>query len=193
MSLQFSKTFLAATGLLTTLCMTSLPSIANAAANSDTWIPANKSLTQVGETFTNNREDLIDDLEGDEIIFTNASDSNSLLFQCADNTLRAFITTKPQSWQDVLKKSSKRERNKSVLLSLDGAKATNIGKFTYKPTLKVLISHNTSQTVRLYNAVVNGQKITIDVGSKGNFDIIPPKPNFAFVDFGSQCGVGRHK
>jgi len=190
MSKQSSKNFLVATGLIVTMSFTSLPSIANAETTGETWVPANRNLTYVGEAFTKNRADLIG---ANEIIFTSGSETNGLLFVCADRKLRAAITTRPQSWQKVLKKSSRRGKNKAVLLSLDGAKATNIGYFTYKPALQMLSGHNGKQAVRLYNAVVSGKKINIDIGSKGNFDITPPQPNGAFADFGSRCGIGRHK
>ncbi len=190
MTKLLSNKMLLTFALLATLSIASLPNIAHADTTDGEWVPANRSLTHVGEKFTKVREDLIGT---NELIFTSGKDTHGLLFVCANRKLRAAITTRPQSWESVLKKSSRRGKSRTVKMSLGGGDAINLGDFTYKPVSQYLSGQNGVQAAKLYNAVVKGKTINIDIGSKGNFDITPPTPNSAFADFGERCGIGRHK
>ena len=190
MTKQSPQSHLTLAGLATALLCISSPSFADTHDMNNAWTGADRSLTHVGDDFTKNRADLV---KNNEILFTTDSSAPGLLFICAANKMRASVTTTPQDWQSVLKQSTRRSKTKSVHLTLDDGQKMNIGNFIYKPSLKTLNSRNAKQAVQLYNAVVNGQQITLKMGSRSPIVLNPPKPNSAFADFGSQCGIGRHK
>ncbi|PHR94454.1 MAG: hypothetical protein COA69_02340 [Robiginitomaculum sp.] len=182
------KTLITAS-IATTFLASSLASAAMT-EQGNSWTAADTSLANTGESFTANREDL--SVAG-ELVYTTNNTEPGMLFSCQNNKLRAAISLTPQNWEEAMQKSSRRSKTRDVKMTLDGGETVSLGKFVFKPTLQTLTARNRKQAVRLYNAAIKGQDITISMAAKNSVTISLPKPNQMFADFGGQCGIGKYK
>ncbi len=186
---QFSNKIFTLSVISTVLLLTT-PSLAATTDTSDSWISANYNLTHIGEDFVRNRAELV---KKSELLFTTNTNEAGLLFSCVNKRFRVIVSTKPQDWAETLTKTTRHYKARHVSIALNDGPSVAFGKFIYKSKLNILSGKTSAQAVKLYNATIQGQQITLKMSGKSAIKLTPPKPNQMFADFGSQCGIGKHK
>lgn len=126
-----------------------------------------------------------------ETIYTASDKVGDTAITCIMNKFRATVEVKPSDFEGIVtgSKSSRRANAREVDFYVNDEKVTD-GKWTYVPKLKVILSSKKSDSLRLYNSAIRGDKVALKVSGISKVELNLPKPNEDFVNFGGPCGIG---
>ncbi|MEM7639808.1 MAG: hypothetical protein AAGF33_19020 [Pseudomonadota bacterium] len=121
-----------------------------------------------------------------QAIYSTEIDAPALVLGCNDAgkisatfSLDGDIATKLDS-------RSVRTRSVQATLTVEG-KEPATSKWVYLPTRNMASPVENKYARRLYNAVVTGKSITLDLGRRGSFEYTPPSVNVDFKTFADGC------
>lgn len=119
-------------------------------------------------------------------IYSSEDGTPALVIGCNDAgkisatfSLDGNITQKLQS-------RSTRTRRVEGTLTIEG-KGSETAQWAYLPTRNMASPVENKFARRLYNAVVTGSKVTLDLGRRGTYEYAPPAINTDFQTFAAGC------
>ena len=126
-----------------------------------------------------------------ETIYVSSDKVGDTALTCIMNKFRATVEVKPTDFKGIVEGSvtSRRADAREVDFYVNDEKVAD-GKWTYVPKLKVILSSQKSNSLRLYNAAIRGDKVELKVSGISKVELSLPEPNENFVNFGGDCGIG---
>ncbi len=173
--------------IIATLLVLPVSSMAQDKQSTNQWKNRKSRMVYSGSGFSRKRRDTIDAVD---TIYTTSATTNGLMFSCIGNYFTVTASVEPQNFQANFNKSTKRRRNRYLDYKIDDGDKMALGVWTYLSSLSALSSQKRSQAAKLYNAVIRRQKVTLYIMGKKPIVLDLPKPNRAFAEFGSACGLG---
>ena len=130
-----------------------------------------------------------------ETLYTDQYDDvGNVAFTCINELLTVSVAYKPIDMKDFIKnhRTSRRWKTRRAEIEIDG-KLQKMNDWTYLPKYGIVISRKRSDGAKIYNAAIRGQTVTMDFDFKKPIELILPKPNIDFAEFGGPCGMGKYK
>lgn len=130
-----------------------------------------------------------------ETIYTDLNEQpGNVAFTCINELLTVSVAYKPLDLKDFIKnhRTSRRWKTRMAEVTIDG-ELQKMNSWTYLPKYGVAISRKRSDGAKLYNAAIRGQSVIFDFDFKKPVELILPKPNMDFAEFGGPCGMGKYK
>ncbi|NRA29794.1 MAG: hypothetical protein HRU11_05970 [Parvularculaceae bacterium] len=115
-----------------------------------------------------------------------SKEAPSVMFFCSNGSFSAVMSTQDGDFDVVLSDTSRRVRNVSGSLIINGDEAYS-GFFGYKPAVKSVSPKESKPSKKLFNAVVRGDSVVLDLGSKGKFELALPGADQVFSEFAKEC------
>lgn len=127
-----------------------------------------------------------------ETIYTDVPDSSgNIAMTCVNGSLSVAVAFKPVDMKAFVEENhtTRGWSFKLITMKIDG-KRQELHKWMYLHSLGVAIPRKKSDRAKIYNAVLRGQPVTLDMDFRDAVDINLPAPNQAFNEFGGACGMG---
>ncbi|WP_416876756.1 hypothetical protein [Litorimonas sp.] len=126
-----------------------------------------------------------------ETIYVVSDKVGDTALTCVMNKFRATVEVKPTDFEGIVtgSKTSRRAHAREVDFYVNEEKVAD-GKWTYVPKLKIILSSKKSDSLRLYNAAIRGDKVDLKVSGISKVELSLPEPNEHFINFGGACGIG---
>ncbi|MEM7329388.1 MAG: hypothetical protein AAF437_11650 [Pseudomonadota bacterium] len=119
-------------------------------------------------------------------IFSTEAGAPALVLGCNDAGKISATFSLDGNVEDKLSSRSVRTRSVQATLTVEG-KEPATSKWVFLPTRNMTSPVENKYARRLYNAVVTGKKITVDLGRRGSFEYAPPTINSDFKTFADGC------
>lgn len=129
-----------------------------------------------------------------ESIYVVSDDVGDIAFTCLLEKLRTTIEIKSTDFESIVlgNNTSQRAKVRNLRFFING-KAVRSKNWTYVSELKVALSSKRSDALRIYNAAIRGDEVQVKMSGADKVRLNLPKPNSAFAQFGSECGIGTNK
>lgn len=177
--------------LCLSICASGAVALAQAPETSSGWNLFRYTMTYSGFAV---KKDIVGKPLPGETIFTNSDAAGDVALTCLLDKLSSTIEVKPTDFATFVTTSpnTQRARYRNVRLRINGEKVSN-NKWTYVPKHKVILARSQSDTNKIYNAGVNGNKVSVQVGNGKIIELNIPEMDDAFAEFGGACNLGRNK
>lgn len=119
-------------------------------------------------------------------IYSTETDAPALILGCNDAGKISATFSIDGDVAGKLASRSIRSRRVNGTLTVEG-KEPATSKWAYLPTRNMASPIENKYARRLYNAVVTGKAITLDLGRRGTIEYLPPKVNADFEAFAAGC------
>jgi len=119
-------------------------------------------------------------------VYPSGTTPPSVMFVCSRGSFQALISTEEADFSAILADTSRRQRNVSGTLMIDGNEVYS-GNFSFKPSMKTVVPKATKPSKSLFNAVVRGSQVTLDLGGRGKTDLTLPPADAVFAAFAKDC------
>jgi len=117
-------------------------------------------------------------------------DKPHLYFYCVQGELEVNVSTEPVSFDALGEWMSHRRRIRRVRLFVNGEEA-DVTDWVHDTSNQVLKPGRHTPKAKLYNAVIRGDDIALQVSGKGRIELELAPVNDAFKAFGGPCGLGK--
>ena len=128
---------------------------------------------------------LLEETNG-KAIYSSEAGAPALVIGCNDAGKISATFSLDGNVTDKLQSRSTRTRQVEGTLTIEG-KGSETAQWAYLPTRNMAAPVENKFARRLYNAVVTGSKVTLDLGRRGTFEYAPPSVNADFQTFASGC------
>lgn len=119
-------------------------------------------------------------------IYSTESDAPALVIGCNDAGKISATFALDGNVETKLSSRSARTRRLNATLTVEG-KEPATAKWVFLPTRNMTSPVENKYARRLYNAVITGKPVTLDLGRRGTFEYAPPKLNEDFQSFAAGC------
>jgi len=129
-----------------------------------------------------------------ETIYINSEGAGDIALTCFMKKLRTTIEIKPTDFESIVvgNTTSQRGRIRDVSFFI-ADKRISSRNCTHVPKINVVLSNKRSDAIRLYNAAIRGDSVQAKISGAPKVELNLRKPNSAFADFGSECGIGKKR
>lgn len=131
---------------------------------------------------------------GEAIFSDNFAVPGNVAFVCINGVFTSNVAITPANFGDVIdnwhKTRRRRLRMPDVYINDKKIEAT---QWTFLPQLQLILPREKRISAKLYNAAIRGDKVSVGIHTKDKFDLVLPRPNSAFANFGAACGMGNQK
>lgn len=127
-----------------------------------------------------------------ETAYTDMPDSaGNVALTCVNGALSVAVAFKPVDMKAFVEENhtTRGWSFKLITMKIDG-KRQELNKWMYMHSLGVAIPRKKSDRAKIYNAVLRGQNVTLDMDFRDAVDLHLPAPNQGFNEFGGACGMG---
>lgn len=119
-------------------------------------------------------------------IYSTESGEPALVLGCNDaGKISATFSVDGDVAEKLQSRSARTRRVDATLTVGDGESET--AKWAYLPTRKMASPIENKFARRIFNAVVTGSPVTLDLGRRGSFEFVPPSVNDDFKTFAANC------
>lgn len=108
------------------------------------------------------------------------------LFTCNEGRYGLVIALDTMDFEDAIANSSKRRRNLSGAITVDGEE-TYSGYFSYKPAAGTAATSERKPAAQIFNAVIRGQSVIFRLSGKGERTLTLPPVDDTFTAFAAEC------
>lgn len=121
-----------------------------------------------------------------QVVYSTETDAPSVVLGCSeDGTISTTFSTDGNVMDKVEMKSNRRSIVKAEMTVGDGEAAS--AQWAYYPRRKIAMPGDNKFARRMFNAVVTGSQVTLDLGHRGTYAFNPPEMNDEFKTFAKAC------
>ncbi len=127
-----------------------------------------------------------------ETIYTDIPNSpGNVAMTCVNGKLSVAVAFEPVDMKAFVEENTTTRgwSFKLIPMKIDG-KRQELHKWMYLHSLSVAIPRKSSDRAKIYNSVIRGDSVILDMDFKPQIELNLPSPNQAFNEFGSACGMG---
>lgn len=114
------------------------------------------------------------------------STQTGALLQCAGDNMSVFFAVEPLNFEELADSQTSRSRKWTGKLFIDG-EMVDERDWVYLPALKAAMPGSKLVAAKVFNAIVRGQTVEFEVGSKKRVRVYLPSPDEAFSAFADDC------
>ena len=123
------------------------------------------------------------------VVYTADATMPGAMFTCSEAAgLGVALATRPLDFLEAIEGGTNRARSRTVRTTI-GDREPITDRWTMLPVYGTVEPRKASTRRALYNAVVRGQSVTLEIDARPDTTITFPEINSSFVEFASTCPV----
>ena len=128
-----------------------------------------------------------------DTIYTNAVGiPGNVAISCINGVQSANVAMEPTDFGTVIEEWLTSRRSKSRIPTMwVGGEKVDASVWRYVQRFKLMIPAKENVVRKIYNASISGDDVRLKLDMGKSVDLVLPKPNKAFAEFGAACGIGR--
>lgn len=130
-----------------------------------------------------------------ETVYSDIPDSSgNVAMTCVDGQLSVAVAFKPVDMKKFVEENH-RTRGwsfKLITMEIDGERQ-KLNKWMYLHSLGVAIPRKKSDRAKIYNSIIRGHDVVVDLDFRDAVTLNLPQPNQGFNEFGGACNMGIYK
>ncbi len=114
------------------------------------------------------------------------TDTGAVLLACAEGKLKSQISNDGSDFAARLRMTAKYSRGVDVGINFGDADETS-SRWKLYPAVDTIYSNSHSQSAKLFNSVVRGEKVSVTVDGEAYTEFTPPAVDETFAAFAKTC------